>query len=207
MKHRIHFIAAALVMPLAACGGTDPADMPGNGAAAVNEAAVANTAAANTNAAEPDMAYQISDDPNIVTPAGLGTIGIGMAPAVAGADMLKEDGVQLSESCRTLKSDQYPRVYVISDGSNVKRITIMDRSEVQTAKGVSVGATEAEVRRAYPDLREEGHQYVGPPAKNLYYEPRGKDEPALRFEIDGDGMVSHIHAGMQPELSYSEGCA
>lgn len=145
--------------------------------------------------------------PDILTPVGLGTIGIGRAPAIAGAGVLTEDENQLSDECRTLKASGYPHIYVMSDGERVTRITVMDGSEVRTAKGIGPGATEAEVRAAYPDVREEPHKYEAAPAKNLYWEPQGKDGNALRFEIGGDGKVSLIHAGVQPSLSYVEGCA
>ena len=202
MIQKITLFPVLLALPLAACSKSnpvDPADID------QMEDTVVENGVDNMTLSQP--AYDVPTDPNIVTPMGLGTIGIGKAPAVAGAGVLKEDDVQLSDSCRMLKSDNYPRVYVISDGSSVRRITVMDRSKVKTAKGIGVGSSEEDVRKAYADLREEKHQYVEPPAKNLYYEPEGGNGPGLRFEIDSDGKVNLIHAGLEPELSYSEGCA
>ena len=207
MKYVFLPLVAMLALPLAACSRSEPIDSSDidrteNAIDIVNEVEGNMAAATNETLAMPHPA-----NANIHTPAGLGAIGIGKPPAVAGADALQEEEVQLSDSCRMLQSKDYPRIYVMSDGTDVRRITVMDRSDVKTAKGISIGATEAEVRRAYPDLREEAHKYVDAPAKNLYYEPGGKDAPALRFEFDGDGRVDLIHAGLQPQLSYVEGCA
>ena len=212
MKYRYLPILIACALPVVAC---DP-DTQGSGTA--NRSAMNATDMVNASADSPifnvagALAPAIPEtgtpvDANIVTPDGLGTIGIGKPPGVAGAGVLKEEDAQLSDSCRILKSANHPRIYVISDGTRIARITIMSGSPVKTQAGIMTGASEAAVRKAYPELRQEPHDYVDAPAKNLYWEPKGTGAPALRFEIGGDGKVDMIHAGIQPALSYSEGCA
>lgn len=117
-----------------------------------------------------------------------------------------EDDVQLSDGCRTLHSDKYPESYAMSDGSAIRRITVGMGSSVKTSKGIGPGASEAELRAAYPGLAEEPHKYVEPPAKYLTLLPQDGG-PGLRFEIDREGKVNLIHAGEMPWLGYVEGCA
>ena len=140
--------------------------------------------------------------PNILTAAGLGDILIGKPPPAS----LTEHETQISDECRTMGSPAYPDVYVMTDGTTVRRITLMRDTPVRTSRGIGTGASEAEVRAAYPQLAETLHDYVGPPAKNLTFTPDGSDS-GIRFEIDGDGKATLIHAGQEPFLSYSEGCA
>jgi hypothetical protein len=78
---------------------------------------------------------------------------------------------------------------------------------VKLAEGMGVGATEAEVRAAFPGFREEPHKYVEPPAKYLTAPDAEKGAPALRFEIGAGRKVSLIHVGIMPVLGYVEGCA
>ena len=140
-------------------------------------------------------------DPEALAPGGLGTIAVGKAPPAT----LRADTAQLSDSCRTY-TDPARRIYVMTDGEHVRRITAMRGATVKTERGIAVGASEAAVRSAYPDAAERPHEYVAAPAKYLEWRPGGGTS-GLRFEIDAQGRVSAIHAGMEPQLSYTEGCA
>ncbi len=145
-----------------------------------------------------------ASDEMTLSPAGLGALAIG-APPPSGSSW-SEDDVQLSDSCRTLHAEDYPESYAMSDGSAVRRITVGMGSDVKTAKGIGPGASEEEVRAAYPGLAEEPHKYVEAPAKYLTLMPQNGGR-GLRFEIDREGKVSLIHAGEMPWLAYVEGCA
>lgn len=142
----------------------------------------------------------------VLTLAGLGDIVIGAPPRMTGPGALTEDHVQLSAECRTLSSPGHRDVYVMTDGKVVTRITLMRDTKVRTDKGIGPGASEAEVRAAYAPLAERPHEYVDAPAKNLVWGAEG-GKPGLRFEIGNDGRVTAVHAGVQPMLGYSEGCA
>lgn len=173
------------------------------------------TAAQETTSAEPEpttLASEASpvasDTPvaeapaaNALTPHGLGAIVVGQAPPAT----IKADSAQVSDGCRTY-SDKARRLYAMTDGKVVARVTVMSRSPIKTAEGIGVGASEAAVRKAYPDAVAEPHKYVEAPAKYLDWRPGG-GKTGLRFEIDKDGKVSMIHAGREPEIEYVEGCA
>ena len=118
-----------------------------------------------------------------------------------------ERGAQISDSCRTVSSPDFPGVYAIVEEGRVRRITVGQRSDVRLAEGIGVGATEAEVDAAFPGFREAPHEYVDPPAKYLTAPNAEGGDPALRFEIGADGQVSLIHVGTMPVLGYVEGCA
>lgn len=140
-------------------------------------------------------------DPHVLGPEGVGDIVVGQAPPSS----LTADAVQISDLCRTY-SDPQRRLYAMTDGRVVMRITVMEGSSLKTARGIAIGANEAAVRGAYPDAVEQPHQYVEAPAKYLDWRPGG-GASGLRFEIDADDKVNLIHAGREPHLEYSEGCA
>ena len=89
----------------------------------------------------------------------------------------------------------------------MRRISVGQRSDVKLIEGFGVGATEQQVRDAFPGFRAEPHKYVDAPAKYLTAPNAESGDPALRFEIGQDGNVSLIHVGTVPVLRYVEGCA
>ena len=74
-------------------------------------------------------------------------------------------------------------------------------------QGIGVGATEADVKKWFGGFREEPHKYEDAPAKYLTAPNADSGDPAVRFEIGGDGKVKLIHVGMAPVLGYVEGCS
>ena len=191
--------APTLLLCLAACS-PEPAEAPDVAPGAANHGA-APTAAAPPAARSPS-APPAAD---VLTLEGLGALRIGRAvPAGSG---WAEEGAQISDECRIVSSSDFPGVYAIVEDGRVRRITVGERSDVKLAGGIGVGATEAEVRAAFPGLREEPHEYVEPPAKYLTAPDAESGDPALRFETGADGKVSLIHVGTMPVLGYIEGCA
>jgi hypothetical protein len=143
-------------------------------------------------------------DRNTLTLAGLGDLRLGQ-PVPAGGSWA-ERGAQTSDQCRVASSPEYPGVYAIVEGGTVRRITVAGASAVKLVEGVGVGATRANIDAALPGFAEELHKYVdgglyltAPNAASGY--------PAVRFELDGGGMVTAMHVGMMPVLAYVEGCA
>lgn len=83
----------------------------------------------------------------------------------------------------------------------------MPGGAVTRVEGIGAGASEAQVRAAFPGFREEPHKYEDAPATYLTAPGADTGGPALRFEIGQDGKVAAIHVGTMPELGYVEGCA
>jgi len=156
-------------------------------------------------AAPPAAPAESKPNDDILTLEGLGPLRIGQkVPAGSG---WAERGAQISDSCRTIGSPDFPGVYAIVEDGKVRRITIGSGSAVRLVEGIGVGAAEAEVRAAFAGFREEPHKYSEAPAKYLTAPNAASGDPALRFEIGADRKVSLIHVGTKPVLFYVEGCA
>ncbi len=192
---------SALLLCLGACS-PEPADAPA--AAPANESAP--PAAASPAASPPPGPADPAPAGDVLTLEGLGALKIGRAvPADSG---WAERGAQIPDSnCRTISSPDFPGAYAIVEDGLVRRITIGERSDVKLAEGIGTGATEAEVRAAFPGFRESPHKYVEAPAKYLTAPNAPGGDSALRFEIGADGKVSLMHVGTMPVLGYVEGCA
>lgn len=195
MKHLL--TATAFLLCLAGCS-SEPAAAPDAAPEIANESAAAPTPS-------PSPPPETPPAPTVLTLEGLGALRIGAAVPEEGG--WAERGAQISDICRIVSSPDFPGVYAIAEEGRVRRITIGERSDVKLAEGIGVGATEAEVRAAFPGLREAPHEYVDAPAKYLTAADAEGGDPGLRFEIGADRKVSLIHAGTMPVLGYVEGCA
>ena len=193
--------ASALLLGLAACS-PEPADSLDQ---APNDAPATATERAPPVAAAPSPPANAAPARTVLTLDGLGALRIGQpVPAESG---WAERGAQISDQCRTVSSPDFPGVYAIVEGGEVRRITVGERSDVTLVEGIGVGASEARVRAAFPGFREAPHEYVAPPAKYLTAPGAERGGPALRFEIGADGKVDLVHVGTMPVLGYVEGCA
>jgi hypothetical protein len=196
-----YLTATLLLLCLAACS-SQRGDSPDAAPNTANEAqSPPASPAPPAPAAQPPA---VSAD-HVLTLDGLGALKIG-EPVPAGSGWASR-GAQVSNSCTTVTSPDFPGVYAIVEGGKVRRITVGERSGVKLIEGIGTGATEAQVRAAFPGFREEPHKYVEPPAKYLTAPNAASGDPALRFEIGADGKVSLIHVGTMPVLGYVEGCA
>lgn len=193
--------AASLLLALGAC--SQQAAAPSGAASQEGSAPVAVEAVQSDvpRVATSKRAPEASADATALKPEGFENIVVGQAPPAG----LKADSAQVSDGCQTY-SDKKRRFYAMTGGKVVGRITAMQGSPLKTARGIAVGASEAAVRRAYPEVTQDAHKYVDAPAKYLDWRPGG-GKAGLRFEIGADGKVSFIHAGREPEITYVEGCA
>jgi hypothetical protein len=141
-----------------------------------------------------------------VTPDGWGDVRIGMKER----DLVRRyhlriprnDGVS-SFDCRELGGSSLP-FGVMTERGRVTRITILDHI-VKTDRGLGVGATQAQVRKAYgAALTTAPSVYEDPPAVYLTY--RAKNGHGIRYETDETGRVARIHAG-GGSITYVEGCS
>lgn len=162
-------------------------------------------ASASPSPAAPPPPSASPASPGTLALEGFGGLRIG-EPVPAGGTW-GERGAQASDTCRLVSSPDHPGVYAIVEGGRVRRISAGQRSSATLAEGIGVGATEAEVRQAFPGFREERHAYVEAPGKYLTAPNAASGDPALRFEIDAEGKVSEIHVGTMPVLGYVEACA
>lgn len=212
MKHAAICLAGPLAamgaLALAACSQAPDGQTDAEIAATESAAATTDDGALTEAPGAPAAATGTPVPPpgggKVLALEGLGDLRVG-EPVPKGSSFA-ERGAQIGAECRTVSSADYPGVYAITQGEGgpVRRITVGARSDVKLAEGIGVGASEAAVRAAYPGLSASPHKYVGAPAK--YLTQRGGD-PRLRFEIDENGRVSLIHAGLMPQLGYVEGCA
>ncbi|HEY5721073.1 MAG TPA: hypothetical protein VIT45_02000 [Allosphingosinicella sp.] len=194
--------ATAILLCLAACS-SEPAAGPDAAPGAANDSAP--PAATAPAPATPPPVRADAPAANVLTLEGLGALRIGQK--VPAGSRWAERGAQISETCRTISSPDLPGVYAIVEDGKVRRISVGQGSDVKLIEGIGVGATETEVRAAFPGFREEPHEYSEPPAKYLTAPNAPSGDPALRFEIGADGRVSLIHIGTMPVLGYVEGCA
>jgi len=194
MKLPLVLLAAAAC---AACSQEPAPPSPEPTAAAASATSAAPAPAAPAPPATPS--------PGPLALDGLGPLRIG-EPVPAGSGWA-EHGAQASDTCRIVTSPDYPGAYAIVEGGRVRRISLGARSAVRLAEGFGVGATEAQVRAAFPGFREEPHAYVAAPGKYLTAPNAASGDPALRFEIDAGRKVSEIHVGTMPVLGYVEACS
>ena len=213
MRASTSYLAPALFLLAAGCGSNEP----GN---ATNQ-----TAAQASAAAEPAAnAATVPPAPNadrVLTAEGYGPLRIGMTlaevTAALGPDSDPEAvGGPEPEMCDQFRPARAPEgLLVMMEDGRLTRITLMSGSEIQTDKGLRVGATAAQVRAAYgPAIRSGHHKYQDPPAEYLTAWTRGgagdeeaapPDSRGIRYEVDQEGKVALIHAG-GPSIQYVEGC-
>lgn len=209
---RLLLSAAPLVLALSACSPGSEAD---GGAAAAPSPSPASSGTAGAvspqNAANPSAPQRPAAPGEVdsgippVTAQGFAGYIVGKPIPMAGPDKPVEQP-RISESCRMYKDKSLPDVWIMTDGKGVvQRISVLGSSTLRTAAGIGLGASEAQLRAAYPDLRVERSEYVMPPGAVFY--TAGEDRPGLRFDTSEQGKVVEISGGAQPFLGYSEGCA
>lgn len=143
-----------------------------------------------------------------LTPEGLGPVRIGMSRAevtrIVGAPL---EGEELTEGCIEMQPTRGWRgIYFMLEEGRLTRISLSGReSGIATPRGIAVGASEAEVRRAYGrGLQGEEHTYQDAPARYFtYWTVPGRR--GVRFETNAQRRVEIIHAG-EPSIQYVEGC-
>ena len=145
-----------------------------------------------------------------LTPEGYGPARIGMTQAqVSSALRVRLEGEALDDANSCIEMDApaaLPGVYFMFVDRRLSRISLTEPSRATTPRGIGIGATEAQVRRAYPrGLRRESHEYAGSPASYLTYWVR-PEARGVRFETDTRRRVTTIHAGSD-SITAVEGCA
>lgn len=147
-----------------------------------------------------------------LSPEGYGPVRIGMSIAEASAALgaeLVADGSPEPDICETYhllpEAEAPDGLRFLAQNGRLSRITDHGSPDVRTPEGVGVGASDAEVRAAYPGAIEAPAKYDPPPAHSLTVW-RAPDESGLRFEISAEGVVTTMHAGDE-SIRLVEGCA
>lgn len=111
-----------------------------------------------------------------------------------------------TEGCYSAAIPRGPRgATVMVEGDRLVRVDVHD-ARIATDRGVRIGDTEADVRRAYDGLvRVEEHPYSGPEWHYLIVTPQDTTH-ALIFETDGWRVLSY-RVGLAWQVAYIEGCA
>lgn len=146
-----------------------------------------------------------------LTPTGWGPAKIGMTRAqVSKALKTRLEGEPIDDEGTCLElvgaDDALPGLLFLFEEGKLSRISAIEPSAVATPRGVHVGSTADEVRKAYgAGIKSEPHHYEDPPAEYLTYwlDPGRR---GVRFETDNHGRVDSIHAGTS-SIQYVEGCA
>lgn len=145
----------------------------------------------------------------VLTVEGLGPVKIGMTRAQVARALkatLRGEAIESLDQCVEQNLRGLPGVTFLFEDKRLNRISVHRPSQIRTPRGIGVGATATQIKRAYgPRLKAENHHYVGAPAEYLTYWTRPKQR-GVRFETATNRRAEIIHAGGQ-SITYIEGCA
>lgn len=146
-----------------------------------------------------------------LTPAGWGPVRIGMNRAQVEkllARKLEGEAFDNEGQCVELYSQDQPLagLYFMFLEGKLSRVSATSPSKVMTPRGIAVGASAEEVRKAYGStLEAEPNHYLDLPAEYLTFWLKPK-KSGVRFETDVNRKVETIHAG-NDSIQLIEGCA
>ena len=145
-----------------------------------------------------------SPPPRVLEPHGLGPVRIGMTIAAAEHALgarLDVDGGECSGAVRRDGRDK--QIIYMVEGGRITRIDI-NTPLVRTARGVGLGSTIAQVRKAYgATFRSHPNLYTALPDLEVR---RPGSRFGLIFETD-HGRVIAMRGGKYPSVAYSEFCS
>lgn len=164
-------------------------------------------------ACQQDPPHQGARDASVppleVTGYGPMTIGMTLAEArVASHQPMNGEAIEDANTCveQPFTTTDGDTLYLMFEDSRLARVTASaEATHTRTAQNVGVGSTDAEVRAAYQNVREEPAKYEAAPAHDLIIWT-APDRAGFRFEVDASGHVNAVHAG-GPAILYVEGCA
>jgi len=141
-----------------------------------------------------------------LTPDGLGAVRIGMTRAQVIRIVGPLEGEELTPGCIEMEPARgWTHTWFMFEEGRLTRISIGESNRIRTPRGIGIGSTETQVRRAYGrGLRSEPHTYQEPPARYFTFWTR-PGARGVRFETDATRRVRTIHAG-GPSIEYVEGC-
>jgi hypothetical protein len=136
---------------------------------------------------------------------GLGPVKVGMTVQEAEKVLkmkLQEEQVDEPGGCHHARSErELPGVgFLVIDG-RVARVDV-SKHTYRTASGARVGMTEKEIRRLYPQIKVEPHQYD--PAGHYLILTSADQRYGIVFETDGH-LVTDLRGGEREPVGYVEG--
>ena len=146
-----------------------------------------------------------------LTPAGWGPARIGMTRAQVSKALhvqLEGDAFDNEGTCLELfgADNALPGLFFMFEDGKLTRISASEPSAVVTPRGIHVGSTAEEVRKAYgEELQAEPNHYLELPAEYLTFWLK-PEKSGVRFETDAEQKVETIHAG-NDSIQLIEGCA
>jgi len=154
--------------------------------------------------------------PRLLTPERLGPVRIGAsveeAAGALGVPLLPRTADQSPQCWITGRADgRDPGVAYLVVNGQIRRIDVFDAGDaserVTSAAGIGPGTPEAAVRRAYgAQVRDMPHPYTGADGGHYLVLDAPGGRAGMIFETFG-GRVTHMRAGLRPELDYVEGCS
>lgn len=103
--------------------------------------------------------------------------------------------------CSFVSFEALPKVRFMIEKGVITRADV--EKEIANTSGIRVGDTEDQVRQKHADVKIEPHEHV-PSGHVLTIQGQGKS--AIVMESDGV-KITRVRAGLQPAVSYSEGCS
>lgn len=140
--------------------------------------------------------------PAELAPDGLPPLTFGMTPVQAGKALgrtLKVVYADESKACGQVLDPRYRTTSLMFVDGKLARIDVRRRG--LAFNGISVGATEAQVRAAFPKLTVAPHKYTDGRYLNVKLSPT----TGVVFETD-KAKVTRFRLGTFPAVEYVEGC-
>lgn len=138
----------------------------------------------------------------VLSPEAIGPIAFGNTVA----EMEKQLGqaVRLDQAdnpeCSYITFAAVPKVRLMVEKGVITRADV--EREIGNSSGLRVGDAEAQLKEKLPALKPQPHKYVQ--GGHVFTMP-GQGQSAMVIETDGSKITS-IRAGLQPAVSYVEGC-
>ncbi|HVZ30491.1 MAG TPA: hypothetical protein VG839_08870 [Asticcacaulis sp.] len=145
----------------------------------------------------------------VATEKGVGLLTIGMTVDQAGKAVgapikLNGEASNNIETCATAAVPGHPYVELLFEHYRLSSVSFGGPSGIATSRGITNGATEAQVHAKYTPLEVASADYDDPPAHNLTWWAQ-KDTAGIRFRTSKDGKVRSISVGAKA-ITYMEAC-
>jgi len=140
----------------------------------------------------------------VLTPDGMGAIRIGMSEAEA-ARRFGMVSTEVDGDCHHLEFPGRVDLTGLARKGRIAGLLASGESQLRTDRGIRIGSTERDVRRAYgPGLKVEPSTYDDPPAHYLTFWVR-PNVRGVKFVTDAKGLVIAINVGDET-IGWTDGC-